>query len=101
MHAAPTRRVLLHLQAHGGDPGLTFMAASGPGGRQLEAVVVARVAEQHWGCPVGPGSRLLSVNGVLVDSEALGVAGVQAVLFPSAVASLACLLLEFQVESEA
>jgi hypothetical protein len=34
--------------------------------------VVARVAEQHWGqgCPVGPGSRLLSVNGVLV--EALG-----------------------------
>ena len=99
MHAAPTRRVLLHLQAHGGDPGLTFMAASGPGGRQLEAVVVARVTEQHWGqgCPVGPGSRLLSVNGVLV--EALGVAGVQAVLFPSAVAPLACLLLEFQVEA--
>ena len=34
--------------------------------------MVARVAEQHWGhgCPVGPGSRLLSVNGVLV--EALG-----------------------------
>ncbi len=33
--------------------------------------------------------------------EALGVAGVQAVLFPSAVAPLVCLLLEFQVESEA
>ena len=48
---------------------------------------------------MGPGSRLLSVNGVLV--EALGVAGVQAVLFPSAVAPLACLVLEFQVESEA
>ncbi len=67
---------------HGCGGGPCRGAALGPG--------VSRGSCQ-W---VSTASAVAAVNGVLV--EALGVAGVQAVLFPSAVAPLACLVLDLR-----
>jgi hypothetical protein len=67
--------------------------------QRVPVVTVAAVDRGQWGeeCPVGPGARLLSVNGQPV--EALGEAGVGPALFPAVLPPLSAALLEFEVEA--
>jgi hypothetical protein len=91
--AAPRKHVIVHFRAFGGDYGIGVDVEEEGGTR----AVVSSVAPQMWGsgCPVSPGDKLLSINGVRVEGHT--ASQIRDMLYTRVRSPLTSVLLQFEV----